>query len=287
MPAGWDSYSATVAADGPVAWYRFDELLAGQPVTAGSQDPQNFCFDSSANGNLNLNATSVSPYPNGNYLQYGSAVIANSPPSPVSTTGLNGDGGSVLFPSTGTTSLNNIITGGPGSIDPILQPTAAISVSAWHSPNVITTGSVKQVLVAYGSDASSLSAYNLYHIGSTAINHTFAFSINIGGALKTATAALPALVVGGKYYVVGTYDGVNVRIYVNGVLQGTTAATGAISYASLAGLGLAMGNDASNTDANLQGYMDDVAIYNKALTAARITYQYRQGSVYLPFVWNH
>jgi hypothetical protein len=218
-------------------------------------------------------------------LQYGSAVTANAA-NAASEIDLNGNGGWGLFPSTVTTSLANIVTGG-SALPPILQPTTAISVEAWHTPNVITTGSVKQVLAAYGSDASSLSAYNLYHLGSTAINHTFLFSVNVAGTLRTATAALPALVVGGQYYVVGTYDGVNVRIYVNGVLQGTTAITGLISYASVASLGLAFGNDPSNTDANLQGYLNEVGIYNYALSATRIAYHYRQGSVYLPFVWNH
>jgi hypothetical protein len=290
MPGGWDSYGQAVNADGPIAWYRFNELLAGQAVTAGSQDPQNFCFDS-AGGGQTTGPLGSTPDGGGNFLQYGSAVLSNQQ-SLLSTNGIPGNtgagdaGGSATFPQTGTTSLANIITGG-SSLPSILQPTAAITVAGWCKPAVMTTGSVKQVMAAYGSDASSLSAYNLYHSGSTAINHVFAFSINIGGALKTATAALPALVVGTVYYVVGTYDGVNVRVYVNGVLQGTTAATGAISYASVASLGLAMGNDPSNTDANLQGSLDEVAIYNKALTAARITYQYRQGSTYLPFVWNH
>jgi hypothetical protein len=288
MPGGWDSFGQAVSADGPVGWWRFNELLAGQAVTAGSQDPQNFAFDSSSSGNLNQAAPL---YSNGNFLQYGSAVTSSNQ-SLLSTNGIPGNtgagdaGGSAIFPSTGTTSLANIVTSG-SALPAILQPTAAITVSAWHKPAVCTTGSVKQVLACYGSDASSLAAYNLYHSGSTAINHVFAFSINIGGSLKTATAALPALVVGTIYNVVGTYDGVNVRVYVNGVLQGTTAATGAISYASVASLGLAFGNDPSNTDANLQGSLDEVAIYNKALTAARITYQYRQGSTYLPFPWNH
>jgi len=282
MPSGWESYAQGVAQDGPVGWWRFDELLAGQAVTAGGQDPQNFCFDSSSSGNLNQ---VTPPYPNGNYLQYGSAVTANAA-NAASVIDLNGAGGWALFPSTATTSLTNIITGG-SALPPILQPTAAITVEGWHTPNVCATGTVKQVLAAYGSDASSLSAYNLYHSGSTAINHTFKFSINIGGALKTATATLPVIVVGALYHVVGTYDGVNVRIYVNGILQGTTAATGAISYASVASLGLAMGNDPSNTDANLQGYLNEVAIYAQALSLTRIAYHYRQGSVYLPFPWNH
>ncbi len=288
IPVGWDSYVQAIYADGPVGFYQFAELLAGSAVTAGSQDPQNLCFDSSAAGNLNR---AVPPFANGNFLQYGSAVVANSPSllvtnGPSNSPGAGNNGGSALFPSTATASLVNIATGGSAQ-PPILQPTAAITVEGWHRPNVCTTGSVKQVLACYGTDASSLAAYNLYHSGSTASNHVFAFSINIGGTLKTATASLPALVVGTTYHAAGTYDGVNVRIYVNGVLQGTTAATGAIAYNALGGYGLALGNDPSLTDANLQGYLDETAIYNYALSATRIAYHYREGSTYLPFIWNH
>jgi hypothetical protein len=262
-----------------VGLWAFQELNAGQSVTAGGQDPQNFAFDSSESGNKN-----AIPNANGNYLLIGSAVTVNG--QPTNATPAINDNSAAIFPSTGTTSVNNIITG--GSAQPaILQPTAAISVACQVTPSVCVTGSTKQVMVCYGSDASSLAAYNLYHSGSTAINHTFAFSINIGGALKTATATLPVIVVGTSYFVIGTYDGVNVRIYVNGVLQGTTAATGAISYASIGAYGIAMGNDPSLTDANLQGSMGIAGVYNKALTQAQITYLARQGQLQVQFAWRH
>ena len=288
MPGGWDSYGQAVAADGPVAWYRFQELLSGSTIAAGSQNPQNLCFDSSFNGNCNQ---STPAFPNGNYLQYGSGVLSNQP-SLLTTSGstatpFSGDpGGSAIFPSTVTTSTANIITS--GAVQPaILQPSASVTVEAWHKPNVCTTGSVKQVIACYGSDASSLAAYNLYHSGSSAVNHTFKFSVNIGGSLTTATATVPVVTVGTVYHVVGVYDGVAVRVYVNGVSGGTSAVTGAISYASLGSYGLAFGNDGSLSDANLQGYVDEIAIYAQPLSATRIAYHYRQGSVYLPFVWNH
>jgi hypothetical protein len=278
MPGGWTPLNAGIRAAGPVGWWGFQELLAGQPVTAGSQDPQNFALDGSASGNLNAVTN-----PNGNYLQYGSAVTANGLASPT-IAALNAQS-AALFPSTATASLNNIITGA-NNVDVILQPTAAITVFAQVTPNVIV-GGAKQVMTCYGSDAASLAAYNLYHTGSTATNHQFAFSINIGGALKTATATLPLLVVGQGYAVGGTYDGTNVRIYVNGVLQGTTAATGPISYASIAGLGLAFGNDQSLSDGNIQGSMGLSAIYNYALTAAQVAYLARQGQLTVNFAWRH
>jgi hypothetical protein len=142
-------------------------------------------------------------------------------------------------------------------------------------------------MVCYGSDASSLAAYKLYHSGSTAVNHTFAFAVNVAGTVYTATATTPVVVVGTSYFVMGTYDGTNVRIYVNGVLQGTTAATGAISYASIGAYGIAMGNDPSLSDANVQASMGLVAVYAAALTQTQITYLARQGQQTTSFCWRH
>lgn len=284
MPGGWDSYRQAVAADNPIAWYGFNELLAGQPVTAGSQDPQSICFDGSAQGNLNA-VIQV----HANNLAYGTAVVSNTG-SLLNTNGPGQDsGGAALFPSTTVTSNAFIIAGASNpnvASYTTLQPTAAMTVEAWCKPAVFNT-TTKQVLVAYGSDSAQLSAYNLFHTGGSATTHTFAFAINIGAALKTATATLPNLVANTVYHVVGTYDGINVRVYVNGVLQGTTAATGSISYGNLQNLALAFGNDPSLTDANLQGSLDEVAIYSYALSATRIAYHFRQGSVFLPFPWSH
>jgi hypothetical protein len=285
VAAGTDSYAAAIRADGPTGWYRFSELNAGQSVTAGGQDPQNLCLDSSTGGNLNQVASGINPFVNQNFLVYGSGVSANVP-SLLKTRGGQSGGGSALFPSTATLSTANIATGGQGLDANTLQPTAAITVEAWVQPNVIN-GSTKQVAVCYGSDASSLAAYCLYHTGGSATTHAFNFSVNIAGTLRTATSTTPLLVAGQSYYAVGTYDGTNVRIYVNGVLQASTAITGAISYASIGGLGLAIGNDPSLTDANIQANIDEVGIYTRALTATQIAYHYRQGSTYLPFVWRH
>ena len=278
MPGGLDSYAATVIADGPVGWYRFGEQAFS--IATGGQDSQLLCLDSSASGNLN-----GQPNPNGNFLQYGSGVVANAP-SLLLTRGTSNAGGSALFPSTATAATANIATGGTAQ-PAILQPTAAIAVEAWCTPNVCTTGSVRQVLAAYGSDAAAIAPYLLYHIGTTAVNHVFKFAVNIAGALSTAQALAPVIVAGTTYHVVGVYTGAAVLIYVNGVLQGTNPSTGSISFANAGGYGLALGNDPSLTDANLQGYLDEVAIYAKALSASRIAYHYRQGSTLLPFVWRH
>ncbi len=67
------------------------------------------------------------------------------------------------------------------------------------------------------------------------------------------------------YHIAFTYDGSNIRSYLNGVLQNTTAATGTIAT-----------NDNSlrigwyNSTPNYDGTLDNIRIYDQALTAAQI-----------------
>ena len=68
-----------------------------------------------------------------------------------------------------------------------------------------------------------------------------------------------------------TYDGANLRYYVNGVLVGTTAGTGTINAANGA-LRIGGNNSAPLGQGEwFKGLIDEVRIYNRALTAAEIT----------------
>jgi hypothetical protein len=64
-----------------------------------------------------------------------------------------------------------------------------------------------------------------------------------------------------------TYDGANQRFYVNGVLVGTTPGTGSIVVSNGA---IRIGGNASSTGEFFQGLIDEVRVYNRALSAAEI-----------------
>jgi len=74
------------------------------------------------------------------------------------------------------------------------------------------------------------------------------------------------------HFVTGTFDGTNGRVYVDGVLQATTPAGTAASFSGLMNIGK---NLASNSYWN--GLIDDVRIYNRALSAAEIQALYSGG----------
>jgi len=77
------------------------------------------------------------------------------------------------------------------------------------------------------------------------------------------------------YYVVGTYDGANQRVYVDGVLQySATTVTGNISYAGLTDgflLGQVQGFSAARY---LTGNIYNVSVYSRALSQAEISQNY-------------
>ena len=87
----------------------------------------------------------------------------------------------------------------------------------------------------------------------------------IVGAAPNATGTT-TITDGSWHYLVGTYDGNNLKLYVDGVLEATTATTatpltgsGAFYVASSAG---------SN---NYNGSMDEISVWNRALSAAEVT----------------
>src|SRR3990167_9215007 len=83
-------------------------------------------------------------------------------------------------------------------------------------------------------------------------------------ALSTGTINL-----NGWQHIAFTYDGANVRFYFNGTLDSSPAFS--TSLLTTAVQRFVLGNvNLTSTDDNFQGYLDDVRIYNRALTPAEI-----------------
>jgi hypothetical protein len=96
-------------------------------------------------------------------------------------------------------------------------------------------------------------------------SNTFRFRITAGGS-DVNVADTSTHLLNTWYNVVGTYDGSNMRIYVNGVLKNTVAQTGTLATnAVTAKIGTFQG-----TNYNLTGRISNVSIYNRALTASEI-----------------
>jgi Concanavalin A-like lectin/glucanases superfamily len=82
-----------------------------------------------------------------------------------------------------------------------------------------------------------------------------------------SSAAGSRPVVGNIFHVVGTWDGANVRIYVNGALINSAAWAGPVIVDNAGAFGIGPG----------PVILDEVAVYNKALAADRILAHYNAG----------
>jgi hypothetical protein len=93
--------------------------------------------------------------------------------------------------------------------------------------------------------------------------------VSVKGTDLDATSPLPQA--GEWTYIVGTCDGTNLRLYVNGVLSaGPSAVTNAPNTAS-ARIGTSVDN------LFFSGSIDEARIYNRALTASEIASLYNFG----------
>jgi len=83
----------------------------------------------------------------------------------------------------------------------------------------------------------------------------------------------PTAVNGTTYYIVGTYDGTNLRLYVNGALQGSPlAATPAIALTYCY-----IGTEDNAADDFFSGKIQGVAFYNTVLSATQVSTHYNAG----------
>lgn len=140
-----------------------------------------------------------------------------------------------------------------------LDITDAITVCAWVKPGV--TASWKGLVGKSGEVTGASSASDVWDLYVAASNAVRFQVTNTDTATSTTTMSI-----GKWYFITGTYDGANVKIYVNGVLESTNARTAAIptnNYPLLIGMYY-------NTANKFTGSMKNVAIWNRALSATEI-----------------
>lgn len=150
----------------------------------------------------------------------------------------------------------------------ILTNAEAITYSLWLKPAELYDSSktVDWDLMRHGS-----SHYTLLRLDDAAGKARF-FTNTVSSAYSSETS----WEAGTWYYIVGTYDknagSDEVKIYVNGDLSGTNTDTSDISAPDSA---LIINGGGQNS----HGIIDDVRIYNQALSSAEIQQHYAQGAI--------
>jgi hypothetical protein len=103
----------------------------------------------------------------------------------------------------------------------------------------------------------------------------FRFGIASAQGLQRVANSTNGIVTGRFYYVVGSYDGQYVRLYIDGVLVAEETATFPLDYGNRPVFIGTSGEEIH--DGKLNGAIDEVALYNRALTASEILSIYQSG----------
>jgi hypothetical protein len=132
-----------------------------------------------------------------------------------------------------------------------LNPGSQLSVAAWINMNAGSTSASQEIL----------SKSSQYH-----------FRVQAGGKLRFAVGSATlngtsVLSTNTWHYVAATYDGAEMKLYVNGVLDGTLSNAALMSNN---GLNVRLGARDSSTPLCFNGLLDEVRVYNRAISAAEI-----------------
>ena len=143
-----------------------------------------------------------------------------------------------------------------------LSPTAAVTVEGWLRP------SAKPAAGTFASVTSKADSYALQFNGPQ-----LEFTTMAGTTRRRVQAPAASVVAGQTYHVVGTYDGVTQRLYVNGA----QVASGSFSGTLNANTASVVVGSWDTTSEFVAGTVDDVAVYAKALTATQVANHYNRG----------
>lgn len=139
-----------------------------------------------------------------------------------------------------------------------------LTVECWVKLATVPQASAFAPIVIGPFKTASGNVYSLYNRNDT---NKFGFAIASATSVTSTTVA----VANTWYHVVGTWDGATARIYVNGVLEDSSASAGPLLTPD-ANQYIFVGHD--DIPGYWDGWVDEVAIYEKALSAARIAAHY-------------
>jgi len=153
---------------------------------------------------------------------------------------------------------------------------AELSVSTWvkYNNNLATSNKYHPIVAKVGPSFGN--SFQLANMRSGASSNGGELYFNVqtpNGSFTAFSGVVPSQNV--WYNIVGTYDGSNVKIYIDGVLKGTLSASGNInSNTELLMLGDAGYGGYSQF---LNGNLDEVSIYSRGLTQGEVTDIFGQG----------
>jgi hypothetical protein len=157
-------------------------------------------------------------------------------------------GGAINFNGSSAVKINNV-----GSFD----YSHGITISAWFKPTILAL------------NTNIFASFSLPYLSAHVYPYDF-YSINLTGVGQRSVQGLQTLSAGNWYLIVGTYDDSNLDVYLNGLLDNSQSYPGTtIPSTSYLCVGAHVcGSYWTN------GILDDIRIYNRALSATEIQNMY-------------
>ena len=268
-------YPATLAAANSGAGISFSSGTTVAYNVDNTDTPKTFCLSATQRVQSYFITQEGTPLPGPCPVLYLDAGIQNS----YSGTGMAwgdlsglGNNGTlyngVTYSSTGSGSLsfsgaNDYINTGNNSS---LMPTSNVTVTAWIKTSAI--GNYRTVL-SKGYDATDGGFAMRITRDSEPINLFFQV-YNTTGTLASA-GAYNDIANGNWYYAVGTYDGSNVRLFVNGVQIGSAAPLTGNIKSNVLPVKIGVASTASAVTEYYSGQISEIRIYNSAFGTTDIT----------------
>lgn len=140
---------------------------------------------------------------------------------------------------------------------------AQVTVEAWVKRDSNTSHVLR---IASSKESGELAGWDLF--GGDNI-----LTWNLGAATGAVSVDWAGSMVGLRRHVVGTFDGTTARLFVDGAEVGSAA----VAYAPNTTTGTTIGRRSYDSARFWTGRIDEVAVYDKALTAARILAHYDAG----------
>jgi Concanavalin A-like lectin/glucanases superfamily len=187
---------------------------------------------------------------------------------------MGGTAGSLLFDgSAGYISVNN---------SPSLSPNLGLTVLAWINPSSIGNSSAYPEIVCKSAAASWTSPYADYCLRINGLQSWVEASVNNPGNAANITGPSPRLSVGKLYRVGMTFDGSTLKLYINGSIEALASISTSINQS---GRPLFIGARQGPGEF-FSGYLNDVAIYSRALSAQEMSEDYELSKRGYPGVLN-
>lgn len=246
---------------------QYDAAVSGDAVTDGSAS----ILDQTPSGYWRLKDPATAPTftavnqgsagTAANATWNGAGTLGNPGPRPASYQGFPADNKCATLTGTG-----HAQTPYHAALNPSI-----FTVECWAKATG-GTGTYRAAVSARNDDGTKTYGYIFY----AASNNTWQFWTGSGGTGVWDPIAGPAVVLGQWVHLVGTYDGVTKRFFVNGSQVGTGVLS-TFNPNTARGLRIGAGRNEVAADYLFQGEIDEVAIHPRALTAAEISARYQSG----------